>query len=213
MNIGKNIRARRKNLKMTLEKLALEIGSDTGNLSRIERGQQSVTTEKIAAIAKALNCQPIDLLMPQENSALSLPIGYLRIPLLNTQQLLNWDKLKEYIDQLDIEEWLITDSQISASSFAFTIGDSSMNPDFKNGDKIILDPTLTPEAGDFVLATDGVKNVFFRKYRVRGVVGNIDTFELYPLNQDFETFYSIQMEHLRVLGVMVEYRQYCRKNR
>ena len=41
MDIGKNIRARRKEMKMTLEQLALEIGSDTGNLSRIERGQQS----------------------------------------------------------------------------------------------------------------------------------------------------------------------------
>ena len=40
MDIGKNIRARRKELKMTLEQLALEVGSDTGNLSRIERGQQ-----------------------------------------------------------------------------------------------------------------------------------------------------------------------------
>ena len=121
MDIGQNIRARRKELKMTLEQLALEIGSDTGNLSRIERGQQSLTTEKISVIAKALNCSPVDLMSSHIAKDISLPSGYHRIPLLNKQQILDWDKIQSHVEFLEIGEWLITEAIISAQSFSFEI--------------------------------------------------------------------------------------------
>ena len=111
MDIGQNIRARRKELKMTLEQLALEIGSDTGNLSRIERGQQSLTTEKISVIAKALNCSPVDLMSSHIAKDISLPSGYHRIPLLNKQQILDWDKIQSHVEFLEIKEWLITEGK------------------------------------------------------------------------------------------------------
>lgn len=208
MDIGQNIRARRKQLKMTLEQLALEIGSDTGNLSRIERGQQSVTTDKISLIAKALNCLPVDLMSSPSTKDISLPSGYMRVPLLNNQQVMNWNTLKNHIDFLDTE-WLITDVRISTDSFSFEIQDSSMSPDFQNGDRIILDPSMSAEAGDFVLATN-FHGVFFRKYRARGVIDGHPSFELYPLNEDFEIFHSSNSE-LKILGVMVEHRKYRKK--
>lgn len=210
MDIGQNIRARRKELKMTLEQLALEIGSDTGNLSRIERGQQSLTTEKISVIAKALNCSPVDLMSSHIAKDISLPSGYHRIPLLNKQQILDWDKIQSHVEFLEIEEWLITEAIISAQSFSFEVNDLSMSPDFQIGDKIILDPTLQAEAGDFVLATSNGQDIFFRKYRARGIVDGKKVFELYPLNEDFEIFHSSHSE-LKTLGVMVEHRKYRRK--
>ena len=210
MDIGKNIRARRKEMKMTLEQLALEIGSDTGNLSRIERGQQSLTTDKISAIAKALNCLPVDLLS-EEQAPIQLPPGYLRVPVLNSEQILNWNKVRSHLSYIGITDWLITDANISNDSFSFEIGDLSMFPDFKIGDRVIVDPTISAAAGDFVLAISSSQGLIFRKYRARGLNkhGSV-SFELYPMNEDYEIFYS-DVESIHILGVMVEHRKYHRK--
>ena len=45
MKVGDEIRRRRKAVKWTLEDLAGEVGSDTGNLSRIETGKQGASEE------------------------------------------------------------------------------------------------------------------------------------------------------------------------
>ena len=110
---------------------------------------------------------------------------------------------------LEIEEWLITEAIISAQSFSFEINDLSMSPDFQIGDKIILDPTLQAEAGDFVLATSNGQDIFSEStVRVASLMEK--SFELYPLNEDFEIFHSSHSD-LKTLGVMVEHRKYRRK--
>ena len=54
MNIGKIIRAVRKQRGETLEHLAFAINSDPSNLSRIERGVQQPSPESLRMIANAL---------------------------------------------------------------------------------------------------------------------------------------------------------------
>lgn len=55
MTIGSTIRTLRKERGLTLNQLAAEIGSDVGNLSRLERDQQGYSDQMISRIAKALN--------------------------------------------------------------------------------------------------------------------------------------------------------------
>lgn len=59
--IGWAIRRVRKAQKRTLEDVANAIGSDAGNLSRMERGSQEVTTGTLRAIAGVLNVSVSDL--------------------------------------------------------------------------------------------------------------------------------------------------------
>ena len=54
MGLGKNIRARRKALNMTLVQVAEAIGWDDGNLSRLEREIQGTTEERLEKIASVL---------------------------------------------------------------------------------------------------------------------------------------------------------------
>jgi len=54
MHVGKVIRALRQEQGLTLEELALRIGSDAGNLSRVERGLQRYTPEMLEALSEAL---------------------------------------------------------------------------------------------------------------------------------------------------------------
>lgn len=54
MNIGKVIRALRTEAQKSLEDVALDIGTDASNLSRVERGLQQPSDESLRAIAAVL---------------------------------------------------------------------------------------------------------------------------------------------------------------
>ena len=67
-SIGSAIRKQRKSLGLTLQALAVKIDGDSGNLSRIERGEQGVTETMLHKISAALNCTPAFLYSQQEYS-------------------------------------------------------------------------------------------------------------------------------------------------
>jgi amino-acid N-acetyltransferase len=66
MSIGHSIRYRRKSLNITLQKLANQVGSDAGNLSRIERGVLGINESLLRKVAEALNCTPAYLYAQSE---------------------------------------------------------------------------------------------------------------------------------------------------
>jgi SOS-response transcriptional repressor LexA len=101
----------------------------------------------------------------------------------------------------EITHALMTDAKIGKNAFAVEIDGDSMRPLFRPGDRVVIDPDLLPEPGDFVLASsDG--SVTFRKYRARGD----NLFELAPMNDDWPVIRSDA--GVKVLGVMVEHRSY-----
>ncbi len=78
-----------------------------------------------------------------------------------------------------------------------------MEPEFIDGDIVIIDPSVSPLPGDFVVAKNNEEEATFKKYRPRGKNDQgIDYFELIPLNEDYAPLRS-DLEHLRVIGTMV----------
>lgn len=68
MNIGSLIRSARKDKKLNLEQLALMVGTDSGNLSRLERGLQGASQELLTKILEALDLSITDSrLTPDKN--------------------------------------------------------------------------------------------------------------------------------------------------
>lgn len=107
-------------------------------------------------------------------------------------------------------ETILTDLDLSAQAFALIIEGSSMLPQFNEGDKVIIDPAVPPRPGDFVVAKTRSDETTFMKYRPRGTGEHGEmVFELVPLNDDFPTLHS-ERDHLRLIGVMIEHRQYRR---
>lgn len=104
-----------------------------------------------------------------------------------------------------------TDSDLSEWAFALDIEGLSMMPEFRPGDRIIVDPEISPNPGDFVVAKNGSAQATFKKYRPRGIDhdGN-EIFELVPLNDDYPTMRS-DTHRLTVIGVMTEHRKKYRR--
>lgn len=111
-------------------------------------------------------------------------------------------------DGFDIE---YGDDSWSEWTFALEIDGLSMLPEFRPGDRVLVDPKIAPRPGDFVVAKNTREEATFKKYRLRGqdARGN-DVFELVPLNEDFPTIRSDEHQ-LVVIGVMVEHRKRYRR--
>lgn len=108
-------------------------------------------------------------------------------------------------------ETITTDLDLSGSAFGLIIKGPSMEPEFRDGDKVIIDPAVFPQPGDFVVAKNTQEEATFKKYRPRGTDERGEmVFELVPLNDDFPTLHS-ERDHLHVIGVMVEHRKYRRR--
>lgn len=65
-SLASNVRARRKELRLSQEELAHRVGVDVRYLGGIERMQENPTLKVIVALADALGCSPIALLSPED---------------------------------------------------------------------------------------------------------------------------------------------------
>lgn len=137
-----------------------------------------------------------------------VPIGGNRIPMINYVQAGIWTDVVDSLQPGDADDWLMTDLRLSNHAFALEIKGDSMLPEFKSGDRVIIDPEIAPQPGDFVVAKNGGNEATFKKYRPRGTDESGNTiFELVPLNEDFESLRSDQ-QPIRIVGTMVEHRKY-----
>lgn len=212
LTLGSNIRNLRKERGWTINELASRLDSDVGNLSRLERGLQGCSDDLLQKIATELGTTPADLYRdPSIQSVRPASLGSRRVPVINSIQAGNLREVVDYLEIYAATEYLETDVDVSPRAFGLTIEGASMEPEFVDGDKVIIDPDITPQPGDFVAAKNGRQEATFKKYRARGVSATgTEIFELVPLNPDYPTISSDQME-LRVIGVMVEHRRYRRR--
>lgn len=114
-------------------------------------------------------------------------------------------------------DYVMVDEELPDGTFATELKGDSMEPDFLAGDIIVIDPTIHPRPGDFVVARVDQHVSYsaeraFKKFRPKGVNENgIDVFELVPLNPDYPTIRS-DRQPCAIIGVMVEHRRKYRRN-
>lgn len=216
ITIAERLKDAREAAGLTQEQLATRAGVSQGTIANVESGMRKNPRE-LMAIAKATKVNAEWLKSGKGPRALTdsnvatAQIGARRIPLIDYVQAGVWTAVTDSFQPGDAEDWLLTDLDLSSSAFALQIKGESMQPDFAMGDRVIIDPNVQPQAGDFVVAKNGDEEATFKKYRVRGTdqAGNV-IFELVPINPDFETMRSDE-RLMSIVGVMVEHRKYRRK--
>ena len=204
-------------------RLAEELGVSYVAVKKVLDGQtRAFTAENNSKAAAFLGVSP-DWLATGEGKMLAAggrvessnvtpaPIGTRRVPLISYVQAGCWTEATDPATVGDGFEYLLTDLELSGSAFALQIEGESMLPQFRPGDRVIVDPEICPQPGDFVVAMNGGHEATFKKYRPRSVdqAGNT-VFELVPLNEDFAPMRSDQTP-IRIVGTMMEHRQYRRR--
>lgn len=117
---------------------------------------------------------------------------------------------------LDCGDFIWVDEELPDDCFALRVVGKSMEPEFQEGDILVIDPTIKAVPGDFVIAarmsrsTDDLETTF-KKYRPRGYDEHgREIFELIPLNDDYPK-YDSRVDRLTITGVLVEHRRSYRR--
>ncbi len=91
---------------------------------------------------------------------------------------------------------------LSAAAFALVVSGQSMEPDFFSGDRIFVDPDVTPAPGDIVVARV-VDDLILRKYRPLSDSARV--FELVPRHPDYMI---VRSPDAAIVGVVVEHHRF-----
>lgn len=203
------VKAARAKTGMSQEALSVHLGVTKGNISAWENGRHKPKLEQVLVIAQLSGMEP-----PAEMrgfNVASATVGARRIPLISYVQAGGWTGVVDNFQPGDADEFLLTDLDLSGNAFALEIKGDSMLPEFKPGDRVVIDPAVCPQPGDYVVAKNGEEEATFKKYRPRGVNERGDlVFELVPLNEDYPSMRS-DMTPIRIVGTMVEHRKYRRR--
>lgn len=206
MSIGKIIRQYRKERGWAGVVLADLAGIHQSYLSRVERGKVNMSLENLYRVAGALGVSP-ERLVAEAGNVVEAPLPVRGVPVLETSEVGSW---LEGQSKSSATKFIGIDPANSPRSFALQVRGNSMEPNYKDGHIVVFDPRLEAEPGDMVVARDSQGVCYFRKFCDAGIgADGKRVFELAPLNRDYATMRSDQID-LLILGVMVEHRIFRR---
>ncbi|MCQ4953025.1 MULTISPECIES: LexA family protein [Holdemania] len=184
MKIKDVLKARRKELKLTLMDIAKACDVSEGTVSRWESGDiGDMKRSRIAALAKILQISPAVIVGSEEDEDLykSVGIGYIRIPLYSSLCCgnggFNDDNIIEYIPVPS--KGLNTDPDNYFCQIAF--GESMKDAGINTGDLLIFEKTAKVDIGVIGCFCVDENEAMCKKFNtLNGII------MLQPMNSDFE---------------------------
>ncbi len=219
MTLAERIREAIQHSGKTQAQIATETGKSPGAVTQwLDGATKSLRADTAAALERATGYSATWLvtgkgpkLVASMSNIAPAPVGGKSIPLISYVQAGAWTDVVDTFQPGDADDFLLTDLELSGNAFALEIKGDSMLPEFKPGDRVIIDPVIQPQPGDYVVAKNGEDEATFKKYRPRGVNERGDVvFELVPLNEDYPSMRS-DVTPIRIVGTMVEHRKYRRR--
>ncbi|OEC59462.1 MULTISPECIES: helix-turn-helix domain-containing protein [Pseudomonadaceae] len=190
MDIGKIIRTARKAKRWTLEELASRVGSDTGNLSRFERGQQGASQELLQKLLAELGITLADAASAEPTANIQPTLQPSRAP--KEYPVISWVIAGERALSLDAyspgvaEEWLASTESAGPHGYWLIVRGPSMTspspPSFPEGTPILVQPEgFDLVSGKFYIAKHRDGETTFKQY-----IYDSGREYLVPLNKEFK---------------------------
>jgi HTH-type transcriptional regulator, cell division transcriptional repressor len=202
--LGDRIRLRRKSLQLTQKQLAQQVNVSHVAVSQWEKEETLPRGENLLRLSESLGCAPAFLIEGDgpvfSESAWA---GLHQIPLLAQRDVAQWLSDAASVRQ---DRLMHNDMALSQQSFAFRVEDQSMAPAILRDDVVIIDPSLSPQPGDSVLALQQ-QVALLRTWRQRGSEEGVTQFELAPVNINFPELHS-RRDNLKLIGTLVELRRF-----
>ncbi|MDH0475551.1 LexA family protein [Aeromonas veronii] len=216
-SVGDRIRRLRKSLGLTQVKLAQMLGIKAPSVVQWESDKTNLSGENLLNAAKLFGVTPDYILYGGEieqsaapNMEMAQPDIH-RIPVISYVQAGVWTAPNEIRECDGNMAYITTDLELGDRAFAIVIRGNSMEPEFTEGDLVLIDPDEPLHPGDFVVAKNGEEEATFKKYRPRGYSEDgKEIFELAPLNDDYATMRS-DRQPIQIIGTMVEHRRRRRR--
>lgn len=158
-DVGLAIRKARKAKKLTLEAVAAMVGTDTGNLSRLERGKQGASQELLSKVLTALGLSLSGAIQAgaMRSNLESTGVPSSSVPVLAWADVSRWMEDMSSFSAVDAENWVPCPIEHGPRTFIVKVtGESMSSPhsarSFRPGDFIFVDPDRSSKPGSFVVA-------------------------------------------------------------
>lgn len=202
-DLGKNIKNRRKALKLTQEKLANILGyTSRSSISKIESGLADLTKDKIIDFANALETTPAYLMGWEDEKESNKNSNSILIP--------TYDKIQAGIpienneDIIDYEQIPIKMAK-QGEYFGMQIVDDSMAPRFQKGDVVIVRKQSNIANDDIAIILVNGNDATMKKIKK-----DENGIALIPLNPNYQIRYYSNAEivdlPVKCIGKVVELR-------
>ncbi|MBF0628218.1 MAG: LexA family transcriptional regulator [Magnetococcales bacterium] len=164
---SERIQTARKFAGLTQKQLADRVSISQTAVHKLECGR-SRSSRRAVAIALTCGVDPIWLDTGRGEMSLGGPPdndkntkgaeGY-RTPVIARIPLISWEEAKAYTPETaeshhpeNVKSWIPVAPKTSTTAYALQVSDDSMEPEFKEGEMIIVDPTMQAEHNRFVVA-------------------------------------------------------------
>lgn len=217
LTVSDRIQARMQELGLSQADIMRATNAARGTVSGWVNGTNSPSAKHLESLAECLKTTSSWLLTGQDlqsRPAIKEPNG--NVTFINTP--LRQVPLLDYVQAGLFHEvgydginplgtsWTTYEGARPECIFCLKVEGLSMAPEFMPGDELVVDGSLEARPGSLVIAQEiqhGVARTTFKKYRVIGINEfGVDVIELVPLNPDFPTLNSTQIE-ISIIGVVV----------
>lgn len=211
--LSERIKLARKHAGITQKELAQKVGISQTAIHKLEGGG-SRSSRKTIAIALTCGVDPIWLDTGRGDMALSGAASFLSdglggdglaqraYPLIARVPLISWDDLTKFCGQPqenfnpEVIAWIPVAPKASDRCFALKVPDDSMEPEFFEGELIVIDPLKNVGHNQFLVSREGVNRPTFKQLILHG-----DKKYLKPLNARYPLI-EVKSE-LEICGVIV----------
>lgn len=125
-----------------------------------------------------------------------------RIPVISWVQAGGWGEAVDNFHPGDADEWILVDASTGPRSFSLRVVGDSMDPEFHDGELIVVDPDQEARNGDFVVAQINGHESTFKRLAI-----DCGRTYLKPLNREYQTLDVTGETSLRIVGRVMEKRK------
>lgn len=224
MNVGQRMKARRKELKISADEIAKELGVSRSTIFRYEKGDiEKLPTQNLAVIAKVLRTTPEEL-MGWETSEEDITTIYNKLEPKRQKKVYNFaeaqlEQQNKVINLFDHKETVEVTAKVSAGTGITWLGDStydkevaskpkhydeafeingdSMTPLFKDGEVIFVEHTEIVENGQIAVVQIDDES-FIKKVYIEE-----NAMRLVSLNKDYKDIVAGDDCDIRIVGKVI----------
>lgn len=199
--IGRAIKRKRIQLGMTAKQLATMVGISDAHIIYIEKAQRKATFDKIVNIFNALGSSIEEALKEIGHTEGILEPAMLRtmnrIPILTWVTAGSWQEVCDSFEPGDADEWIESDVR-GKNVLALRVMGDSMEPEFKAGEIIIVNPHIEAQPNDYIVVKNLAGEATFKQLKRYG-----SRWVLHPLNPEYPDI-EVKSGDFRIIGKVVK---------
>jgi SOS-response transcriptional repressor LexA len=199
--VGEFIRERRKERGLSARQLAVMSGMSDAHVLYIENAKRKPTFERLMRLLDALEVNPVEFLEETGYGVQNIEparLGKLRrVPVVSWVIAGKWKEVCDAFEPGDADEWIDSDVR-GRNVFALRVTGDSMEPEFSEGEVIIVNPHVEASPNEYVVVKNRSEQATFKQLKKYG-----SKWVLHPLNPRYKDI-EVKRGEFKVIGKVVK---------